>query len=47
MATNIKQPTTIDQQIEQLKNRGMIVDDDNDLRRWLSTVGYYRLSGYW
>jgi abi family protein len=47
MPTNIKQPTTIEQQIEQLKSRGMIINDESDIHRWLSTVGYYRLSGYW
>ena len=47
MATNIKQPTTIEQQITQLKERGMIVDNEKDLEQWLKTVGYYRLSGYW
>lgn len=47
MPTNIKQPTTIEQQIEQLKSRGMIINDESDIHRWISTVGYYRLSGYW
>lgn len=47
MPTNIKQPTTIEQQIEQLKSRGMIINDESAIYRWLSTVGYYRLSGYW
>ncbi len=39
-------PTTIDQQIEFLQSRG-IVGDEELLRRWLKTVGYYRLSAYW
>lgn len=47
MPTSIKQPTTIEQQIEQLKSRGMIINDESDIHRWISTVGYYRLSGYW
>lgn len=47
MVTSIKQPTTIEQQINQLKTRGMIIHDESDIRQWLSTVGYYRLSGYW
>lgn len=47
MSTNIKQPTTIEQQIEQLKFRGMIIRDESDIYQWLKTVGYYRLSGYW
>lgn len=39
-------PTTIDQQIEFLQSRG-IVGDEELIRRWLKTVGYYRLSAYW
>jgi abortive infection bacteriophage resistance protein len=39
-------PTTIDQQIEFLQSRGMVGDEEL-MRRWLKTVGYYRLSAYW
>lgn len=39
-------PTTIDQQIVFLQSRG-IVGDEELMRRWLKTVGYYRLSAYW
>lgn len=39
-------PTTIDQQIEHLRSRGIVGDEDL-MRRWLKTVGYYRLSAYW
>jgi abortive infection bacteriophage resistance protein len=39
-------PTTIDQQIQFLQSRG-IVGDEELIRRWLKTVGYYRLSAYW
>lgn len=39
-------PTTIDQQIEHLRLRGIVGDEDL-MRRWLKTVGYYRLSAYW
>lgn len=42
-----KIPTTFDEQVKQLRDRGMIIDDESDLRLWLRTVGYYRLSGYW
>ena len=41
-----KPATTIDEQIEMLRERGMI-GDDALMRRWLETVGYYRLSAYW
>lgn len=39
-------PTTIDQQMRLLRDRGMI-GDETLMRRWLETVGYYRLSAYW
>lgn len=39
-------PTTIDQQIKFLQSRGMVGDEEL-MRRWLKTVGYYRLSAYW
>lgn len=39
-------PTTIDEQIALLRQRG-IVGDELLMRRWLMTVGYYRLSAYW
>lgn len=41
-----KPPTTIDEQIALLIERGM-QGDDSLMRRWLETVGYYRLSAYW
>lgn len=39
-------PTTVTDQIALLHSRGMCGDDDL-MRRWLRTVGYYRLSAYW
>ncbi|MCR2834132.1 Abi family protein [Parerythrobacter lacustris] len=41
-----KPATTIEQQLEFLKDRGMGGDVELQ-RRWLETVGYYRLSAYW
>lgn len=41
-----KPPTSVQQQIALLRERGMVVEDD-EAQQWLSTVGYYRLSGYW
>jgi len=41
-----KPATTIDEQIKFLLDRGM-VGDQAVIRRWLETVGYYRLSAYW
>ena len=42
-----KQPSTIEQQITLLRERGMALGDEAVARRWLETVGYYRLSAYW
>lgn len=39
-------PTSVDNQIQMLRLRGM-TGDETLMRRWLETVGYYRLSAYW
>ncbi|HEY9417825.1 MAG TPA: Abi family protein [Pseudonocardia sp.] len=38
---------TITQQRQLLESRGMTVSDPASAERWLNSVGYYRLSGYW
>ncbi|MBS6863146.1 MAG: Abi family protein [Veillonella sp.] len=45
----IKKPTTIDEQVELLKSRGLIFsnEEEPELREWLININYYRLSGYW
>jgi abortive infection bacteriophage resistance protein len=42
-----KPATTIDAQIALLRERGLDVSAEDLARRWLTTVGYYRLSAYW
>ena len=42
-----KQETTIEDQIEQLKARGLQISDDSMARHYLSNISYYRLAGYW
>lgn len=42
----VKPPLTYDQQIQLLKNRGLIIKDEEFARRVLQSVSYYRLSGY-
>lgn len=37
---------SIDEQIELLGCRGMIIDDNEVARHALERIGYYRLSGY-
>jgi abortive infection bacteriophage resistance protein len=46
-AAYVKPATTIDQQADQLIERGLIVHDRERLLRELRTIGYYRLSAYW
>lgn len=38
---------SLDDQLAQLKQRGMVVDDEVKAHYYLDRVGYYRLSGYW
>lgn len=42
-----KPALTFDQQLEQLKNHGLIVNDYDHALSQLSTISYYRLSAYW
>jgi len=46
VAQLVKPFTTLGEQVELLKKRGMGVGSEN-LDHWLQSVGYYRLSGYW
>lgn len=39
--------TTIDEQISILKNRGMIISDEEKAKEQLLDIGYYRLGFYW
>ena len=41
-----KKPLSIDEQIELLKNRGLIIDDPVRAKNYLSNISYYRLSAY-
>lgn len=43
----IKFATTIDDQIALLKQRGMMIDDEQKAKEVLLDVGYYRLGFYW
>lgn len=42
-----KPPTTLDQQVQLLAARGMDVGEEEEAKRLLARVSYYRLSGYW
>lgn len=43
---SLKPATTVEQQIEILRGRGMVVDQAL-AEQWLTNVSYYRLSAYW
>ncbi len=43
----IKPPLSIDDQIDLLQHRGLVVEDVDLARHFLSNVSYYRLAGYW
>lgn len=42
-----KKTFTIEQQIQQLRDRGMVITDEDQAKHYLSQVSYYRLAGYW
>lgn len=42
-----KPALTYTQQLQQLKNRGLIVENDNKALHLLENLSYYRLSAYW
>lgn len=43
----MKHATTIDQQIEKLSSRGMVIDNIEKAKENLLDIGYYRLGFYW
>ena len=43
----MKQPLTLTEQVQRIKENGFIVDNDDELKNILSNVNYYRLRGYW
>ena len=43
----MKTATNIDEQLNLLKNRGMIIEDEKKAKEILLDVGYYRLGFYW
>lgn len=42
-----KRPLTIQEQIDQLKQRGLLIDENDHADSYLSQISYYRLAGYW
>ncbi len=42
-----KQAISIEEQIETLKGRGLLIDDENAAKEVLDVISYFRLAGYW
>ena len=42
-----KETYSIDQQIDQLKERGLSIDNEDFAKHFLQHISYYRLAGYW
>ena len=42
-----KPPRTIQEQIDLLKSRGMVFQDESKAPHYLKNISYYRLKGYW
>ncbi|TAL67088.1 MAG: Abi family protein [Bacteroidetes bacterium] len=42
-----KNPLSFTEQIELLKSRGLIIDNNDEAERYLKNISYYKLSGYW
>lgn len=42
-----KRPTTINEQIEILKSRGLKIESESEASHYLSHISYYRLGEYW
>ncbi len=41
-----KRPLTLHQQVEKLRSRGLLIDDEKLAERYLSNISYYRLRAY-
>jgi len=42
-----KTPYSLDEQIDQLRTRGLVISDKDFAIHYLSQISYYRLAGYW
>ena len=42
----LKKPTTIEEQIELLKNREVVIEDENFAKKFLRIYNYYFVTGY-
>ena len=42
-----KEAKTVQEQIDKLKNRGLVITETDNAEHYLSHISYYRLAGYW
>jgi abortive infection bacteriophage resistance protein len=48
MATSYRKPaTSIEEQIDLLRSRGLLIKNQQETEHYLTYIGYYRLAGYW
>jgi abortive infection bacteriophage resistance protein len=48
MSTSYQKPTTsIQEQVELLRSRGLSIKNQQEAEHYLTYIGYYRLAGYW
>ena len=41
-----KSPISIKNQVQKLKSRGLVIDDEDSAEQYLSNISYYRLRAY-
>lgn len=46
MSQEVKPFKTIEEQISILEDRGLIIDDEDAVKKFLANLNYYRLSAY-
>ena len=46
MSQEVKPFKTIEEQIDILEDRGLIIDDEDAAKKFLANLNYYRLSAY-
>ena len=42
-----KNPLIVQDHIVQLRNRGLVIDNEAEATHYLEHISYYRLAGYW
>mgnify|MGYP005607096073 CR=1 FL=1 len=42
----MKYATTLDEQVDKLKNRGLVINDEEKAKEVLLDIGYYRFGAY-